>query len=361
VKAKNYSNRIAALRAQLVAENLDAMVISHLPHVRYLTGYSGSNGLVFVTDREAWFFTDFRYIEQAKKEVKRAKIVTEERDIWKNLPNIKSATIPRIKIGFQSAYLTQAQYGQLRHLLPKSLAVGTMDILENLTAVKDAEEIDAIKKAVKISDRGFEKVLDVIKPGVREIDVAAELEYIMKRAGSEKPAFDTIVASGWRAALPHGIASTKKIAEGDFVTLDFGATYKGYVSDITRTVVVGKPTDRQKKVYNLVKKAQKAAVIRIKAGMTGIKADSLARKVIERAGHGKKFGHGLGHGIGLYVHEYPRLGTQSPDVLQRNMVVTVEPGVYFPGWGGVRIEDDVVVTTNGVKILNEAERTLISV
>ncbi len=361
MKATNFTRRLNALRESLKEENLDAMLVSHLPHVRYLSGYSGSNGLVLVTDKNAWFFTDFRYAEQAKKEVKRAKIVTAERDIWKNLPNIDAAKARRIKIGFQSAYVSHAQYGQLRHLLPTALLAGTTEIMEKLTAVKDADEIAAIKKAAQISDLGFEKILEHIRPGVREFEVAAELEYIMRQAGSEKAAFETIVASGARAALPHGIASGKKIAKGDFVTLDFGATYHGYVSDITRTVVVGKPTDRQKKVYNLVKRAQKNAVNRMKAGMEAKKADSLARNMIERAGHGKRFGHGLGHGIGLFVHEYPRLSAQSPDVLRRNMVVTVEPGIYFPGWGGVRIEDDVVVTNRGVKILNEAERNLISV
>jgi Xaa-Pro aminopeptidase len=351
--------RLAALRKRLAAENLDAALISYGPHVRYLCGYSGSNGLLFVGQKAAHFFTDFRYLEQAKKEVPRAKVIVKERDIWRNLPDVPEAARPRTKIGVQVNYITHKQFGMLRHLLPQALMVSMENLVEPLTMVKDADELAAIKKAVGISDIGFARILEYIRPGVRELDVAAELEYIMKKAGSEQPAFETIIASGARAALPHGIASAKKIAKGDFVTMDFGATYKGYVSDITRTVVVGKPTERQKKVYALVRRAQKAAVNSIKPGKTGIAVDKTARSIIERAGYSKNFGHGLGHGFGLYVHEGPSLSTQSPDTLRKGMVVTVEPGVYFPGWGGVRIEDDVVVTANGVNVLNKAERGLI--
>ncbi len=359
MKATNYSQRLAALRKRLAAENLDAALISHGPHVRYLCGYSGSNGLLFVGEKRAYFFTDFRYTEQAKKEVPRAKVIVKERDIWKNLADVAEVVKPHIKIGFQSNYISHKQFGALRHLLPKALMVSTDDLVERLTMVKDADELAAIRKAVAISDLGFAQILEHIRPGVREIEIAAELEYIMKKAGSENPAFETIVASGARAALPHGVATSKKIAKGDFVTMDFGATYKGYVSDITRTVVVGKPTARQRKIYALVKRAQKAAINSIKAGKKGVAIDKRARAIIERAGFGKKFGHGLGHGFGLYIHEGPSLSTQSTDTLRKGMVVTVEPGVYFPGWGGVRIEDDIVVTTRGAKVLNQAERGLI--
>jgi len=351
--------RLAALRKRLAVENLDAALISHGPHLRYLCGYSGSNGLLFVGQKTAWFFTDFRYAEQAKKEVPRARIIVKERDIWKNLADIPDAAVPQIKIGFQASYVTYKQFGSLRHLLPKALMVSMDNLVEPLTMVKDADELAAIRKAVAISDLGFVRILEHIRPGVRENDIAAELEYIMKKAGSEMVAFETIVASGARAALPHGIASNKKIAKGDLVTMDFGATYRGYVSDITRTVVVGKPTARQKQMYALVKRAQKAAVNSIKPGKKGVAVDKTARSIIERAGFGKQFGHGLGHGFGLYVHEGPALSTQSTDILRKGMVVTVEPGVYFPGWGGVRIEDDIVVTTHGAEVLNKAERGLI--
>ena len=361
VKPATYSARLAKLRRILEVENLDAAIINHQPHIRYLTGYTGSNGLLFVTAAEVYFYTDARYTAQAKKEVRRARVVVDERDIWKDLPKTKAATRLRIKICFQSTYVPHATYGQLRHLLPKALLVGLEQTVEPLAMIKDAEEIAAIQKAVDISDRAFAETLTCIRPGVRELDVAAELEYVMKKAGSENQAFETIVASGYRSALPHGAASTKKIKHGDFVTLDFGATYQGYVSDITRTVVVGMPTARQKKIYELVRRAQKAALDCIRAGVTGVAADRAARQVFQRAGYAKRFGHGLGHGIGLVVHEGPALSTRSTDTLAAGMVVTVEPGIYFPGWGGVRIEDDVVITSRGTKILTKADKTLISV
>lgn len=360
MKASNYTARLAKLRKRIEGENLDALLISHLPHIRYLCGYSGSSGLLFVTRNKACFFTDFRYTEQAKKEVRRAQVIVDERDIWKNLPKIKQATRRRVRIGFQATYVSHSMHKSLRHLLPKALLVGLDQSVEPLAMVKDSDEIAAIQKAVDIADIGFNEILKHIRPGVRENEVAAKLEYIMKMAGSEESAFGTIVASGARSAMPHGVASAKRIAKGDFVTMDYGATYKGYVCDITRTVVVGKPTARQKRIYGLVRRAQKAALDRIKAGMTGVAADQAARRVFERARLGKNFGHGLGHGIGLYVHEGPALSSRSTDTLARGMVVTVEPGLYFKGWGGVRIEDDVVITTRGAKILNQAERSLIS-
>jgi Xaa-Pro aminopeptidase len=359
LKRANHLTRLAKLRTSLKAENLDAALISFLPHVRYLCGYSGSNGLLFVTGKSAWFFTDFRYTEQARQEVRGAKVVVDERNIWKDLPKLKDACLPQIKIGFQSGFVSHQQYNAMRHLLPKALWVGLDSLVEPIAMVKDDDEIALIQRAASIADKGFAKVLECIRPGVRELDVAAELEYIMKKAGSENPAFETIVASGRRSAMPHGVASKKKIANGDFVTLDFGAMVGGYVSDITRTVVVGKATARQKKMYKLVQRSQKAAFNRIRAGATGLAVDRAARKVIERAGHGKNFGHGLGHGIGLQVHESPSLSTSSTDTLAKNMVFTVEPGVYFKGWGGVRIEDDVVITSRGMKILTESERSLI--
>jgi len=359
LKRANHLTRLAKLRTHLKAENLDAAVINFLPHVRYLCGYSGSSGFLFITEKKAYFFTDFRYTEQAQKEVRGAKVIVDERDIWKNLPNIKEAARPRIKIGFQTAYVSHQHYGGLRHLLPRALWVGVDNLVEPIAMIKDDDEIALIQRAAAIADQSFADILECIYPGVREIEVAAELEYIMKKAGSEDPAFETIVASGHRAALPHGVASKKKIANGDFVTLDFGAQVEGYVSDITRTVVVGKPTERQKKMYNLVRRAQKAAINRMRAGATGIAVDRAARNIIERAGYGKNFGHGLGHGLGLQVHEGPGLSTRSTDTLVANMVVTVEPGVYFKGWGGVRIEDDVVVTPRGVKILTQSDRALI--
>ena len=215
-----------------------------------------------------------------------------------------------------------------------------------------------IKKAVKISEKAYNEILDLMKPGVKEKDIALELEYRMKIHGAQSAAFDIIVASGQRSSMPHGVASDKKLKKGDFVTMDYGATVNGYVSDITRTVVVGKPTSRQKRVYDLVKRAQGTAVRKARAGLSCPALDKVARSIIARAGHAKKFGHGLGHGIGLQVHEGPTLNAKSKTVLTVGMVITIEPGVYFPGWGGVRIEDDVVIGRNGNRVLTKSTRDL---
>jgi Xaa-Pro aminopeptidase len=194
---------------------------------------------------------------------------------------------------------------------------------------------------------------------VRERELAAELEYQMMMLGSEKPAFETIVASGYRSAMPHGVASDKKVQKGDLITFDFGATVNGYVSDITRTVVVGKASPRQKKIYEIVLKAQLAGIKKVRAGLTGEQVDAVCRKIITRAGYGKNFGHGTGHGIGYFIHLGPRVSFLSKDKLKVNNVITIEPGIYLSGWGGVRIEDDVVVTKNGCKVLNKAEKKLL--
>jgi Xaa-Pro aminopeptidase len=226
-------------------------------------------------------------------------------------------------------------------------------------AVKDLEEMKRIKKAVEIADITFEEILPVLRPGVRELDVAAELEYRMKKNGADAPAFETICASGFRSAWPHGRASEKKIGNNELVTLDFGAFYGGYCSDVTRTVVVGKATDRQKKVYETVLRAQKRGVAAVRPGLKGKEVDRRTRDVIERAGFGKYFGHGTGHGIGLLVHDYPGVGQTSEDVLMPGMVVTIEPGIYIPGWGGVRIEDDVYVGARSGVVLNRAPKELL--
>jgi len=205
----------------------------------------------------------------------------------------------------------------------------------------------------------FSRILNYIQPGIRENEIAAELEYQMKVLGAEKYAFDTIVASGYRSSLPHGIATDKKVKKGELITMDFGAKYQGYHSDITRTVVLGKATSRQKKIYNLVLKAQKAGCAYVKAGLTGKQVDAKARSIISKVGFGKYFGHGLGHGLGTVVHDSPSVSTMSKDIVKSNMVVTIEPGIYIPQWGGVRIEDDLVIKKNKSVILNKAPKELI--
>jgi Xaa-Pro aminopeptidase len=355
----NYTKRLSALRKVMRAEDLDLVLVTFGPYLRYLCGYTGSNGLLLVGHRGADFLTDFRYTTQVKTEVRGAKISISSGDLTEYLPELDVLKKGRKKVGIEDDCISMAKGLRLRHLLPNALFVRLPELVGPLMMVKDSSEIALIQRAAKIADVGFDTALEVIKPGVRERDVAVEMEYAMAKAGSEEKAFDTIVASGARAALPHGRASMKRIAKGDFVTLDFGATVDGYVSDITRTVVVGKPTSRQKRIYDLVRRAQATAVRKARSGMPCAKLDNVARSIIKRAGHGKRFGHGLGHGIGLQVHEGPALNAKSRTVLKTGMVVTVEPGVYLPGWGGVRIEDDIVIRGSGCRVLTKSERDLI--
>jgi Xaa-Pro aminopeptidase len=335
------------------------MILTHLDHVRYLTGFTGTAGLLVISPSGADFFTDFRYTEQARKQVKGARVSIVKRNLVADLKEFPKLNVKNRTYAFSSEYLTVALKEKLQKVLPDSLFVPADSILADLGWVKDKDEIASITKAVEVSDLAFERILSMIAPGVRERELAAELEYQMAMLGSEKRSFETIVASGYRSALPHGVASSKKVKKGEFITFDFGATVNGYVSDITRTVVVGKPTQRQKKIYNIVLKAQKAGIRKVKAGVMAIAVDEASRKVIEKAGFGKNFGHGTGHGIGFYVHLGPRVAPESEDKLMVNNVITIEPGIYISGWGGVRIEDDVVVTRTGGKVLNKAPKNLL--
>ena len=272
---------------------------------------------------------------------------------------VKEACQKNIRIGIETSRLTVAQKKQLASFLPQAILIDTDQLLEDLMVCKDASELADLKKAVAISDEAFERILGFLKPGLAEKEVAAELEYQMKMLGATKEAFPTIVASGWRSALPHGRASEKKIKKGEFVTFDFGAQYNGYPSDITRTVVIGKANARQKKIYNIVARAQMAAIKKVKSGLKGSEVDAVARKIITQAGFGKNFGHGTGHGLSLEVHARPAVSPRGTEVLKPNMVVTIEPGIYIAGWGGVRIEDDVVVRSQGCTVLNKATKKLL--
>lgn len=263
-------------------------------------------------------------------------------------------------VGFEGDFITYDGHHELMKCLsPVNLVPVQLDALR---MTKDDSEVDLIKKAVEIADHAFSKILLFIKPGMSEQDVALELEYYMRKLGAEKPAFDTIMASGKRGALPHGRASQKIIEIGDFVTMDFGAVYQGYHSDITRTVCIGKASEKQREIYETVLAAQLAGVQAVTPGKFGKEIDAVSRKIITNAGFGNFFGHGLGHGLGLNIHEDPRLSpTDIHNVLMENMVVTVEPGIYLPDWGGVRIEDTVLVSANGCQILTASSKELIEI
>ncbi|UCE67910.1 MAG: aminopeptidase P family protein [Candidatus Zixiibacteriota bacterium] len=349
--------RIQKAFSLLKRNKIDCMLVTELNHVRYLSGYSGSNGMVLLIPPKAYFFTDFRYKVQSQKEVKNCAIVIAEQALTSELPKIPKLN-KKIRIGLEAEFVTLSLQERLKDLLPKAVFKSTEKLIESLSITKDINEIKKIKKAIKISEKAFAETLDYIKPGVREKDIALELEYKMRLYGADSAAFDIIVASGQRSSMPHGVASEKKLRKGDFITIDFGCFYQGYASDITRTVMLGKANEKQREIYNIVLEAQLASCKAVKPGLACSRLDGVARDIIMKAGYGDNFGHGLGHGIGLIVHDLPQLNARSTETLKPNMVVTIEPGIYIPNWGGVRIEDDVVVTPSGAQILSKLPKEL---
>jgi len=350
--------RIQKAFSLLKKNKIDCLLVTELNHVRYLTGYSGSNGMVLLAPPKAYFFTDFRYKVQSQKEVKNCAIIIAEQTLISELPKIPKLN-KKIKIGLEAEFVTLSLQEKLKDLLPKAVFKSTEKLVESLSVTKDPDEIKKIKKAIKISEKAYNETLSLIKPGVKEKDIALELEYKMRSYGADSAAFDIIVASGQRSSMPHGVASEKRMRKGDFITIDFGCFYQGYTSDITRTLVLGKADEKQKKIYDIVLTAQLAACKAVKPGLACSRLDGVAREVIMKAGYGDNFGHGLGHGIGLIVHDDPKLNARSSETLKTNMVVTIEPGIYIPNWGGVRIEDDVVVTASGGQILSKLPKELI--
>ncbi len=358
------ATRLNQIRETLHRQNLDGFVVINRNQVRYLTGFCGHedlDGLLMLSGEKALLLTDSRYTIDAKRTVKGAKVHIVTGAKTAALKDFPVLTGRNQRLGFDPATTTQAVLDQVRKSLTGSLLIPSDDVLAELGWVKDKGEIASIQKAVDVSDRAFERILNIVKPGIRERDLAAELEYQMMMLGSERASFETIVASGHRSAMPHGLASAKRLRKGEFVTIDFGATVDGYVSDITRTVVVGKASAQQKKVYGIVLKAQMAAIRKVRHGASGKAVDKIARDIITAAGYGKNFGHGTGHGIGIEVHTGPGLSPRIDCKLKAGNVVTVEPGIYISGWGGVRIEDDVLVTRSGHRVLNRAPKKLLEV
>jgi|SRR5690625_2094475 len=351
--------RLEKVKKYLNKHHLDALIITSPINRLYMTGFTGSSGIVVITKQDQFLLTDFRYIEQATEEASSFKIVRHTAAIETKVAELlKDLKVKQI--AFEADHVTYSQYDKLTRLIHGQLTP-TTDIIENIRIIKSADELQTMKKASKIADQAYEHILTFIKPGMKEIEVAHELESFMKQAGAAATSFDSIVASGWRSALPHGIASEKVIEEGELVTLDFGAIYEGYCSDITRTLAVGEISEELTKIYNIVLAAQEKSVAKIKPGMTGQEADAIARVYINEAGYGKYFGHSTGHGLGLEVHEQPTLSMKSETVLKPGMVVTVEPGIYIPDLGGCRIEDDIVITETGNERLTVSTKKLIHI
>ncbi len=349
--------KLEKLRGSLEKQHIDAILITNPYNRRYMTGFTGTAGVALITASKSLFVTDFRYVEQAESQCPGYEIIKQTGTLHEEVARL-AKDLQLKTIGFEQDEFTYASYVKYKEAYDGEL-VPLSGMVEKLRLIKTNSEIKILKEAAKIADAAFEHILGYIRPGITELDVSNELEFFMRKQGAASSSFDTIVASGLRSALPHGVASSKVIEAGDMVTLDYGAYYNGYVSDITRTIAVGKPSDGMKAIYDIVLEAQLRGMAGIKPGMTGREADALTRNFIEEKGYGPNFGHSTGHGIGLEVHEGPALSKASEVILEPGMAVTVEPGIYVPGLGGVRIEDDTIITNEGNESLTHSTKDLI--
>ena len=344
------------LRKVMEQKGLDAIVVLSPYNRRYLSGFTGTSGSLLITQDTKQLITDFRYIQQANSQAEDFEIINQNGPMINKINELIQHGNYK-NVGVEADLIT---YNEYQALNTGEVQLSSIEgVIETIRMIKDDFEIKQIQKAADIVDETYEHILKWVKPGMTENEVNNEMEMFMRSKGATCSSFDTIVASGHRGALPHGVASNKVIEEGDMITLDFGALYEGYVSDITRTFAIGEPKEEMKKIYNIVLESQLAALEQIKPGMTGKEADSIARDIISSYGYGEQFGHSLGHGIGLEVHEGPALSQKSDIVLEENMCVTLEPGIYVEGLGGVRIEDDVLVTKNGLQRFTKSTKDLI--
>jgi len=360
--ADSRARRLDALRDRLSLEKIDGLLLTSLPNIRYLTGFSGTSALLLATSTDLIFITDFRYETQVESEIgDLATVRIEPTSLWTALWDVLPRLQSREILGFESAHLVHRDFQRLLSEGSRWQWRPQVGLVEDLRESKDEQEVALIAEAGRIATTALGRVVPMIHPGLSELEVAGILEKALRDEGSEEAPFPPIVASGPRAALPHARASRRVIERGDFLLLDFGAQYQGYCSDVTRTMVVGAASDEQREVYEIVREANRIASTSVTVGMTGMAADTLARSYIERRGHGAAFGHGLGHGLGLEVHEAPRLARTAEAALKEGAVVTIEPGIYRAGWGGVRIEDDVHLSATGPKVLTNFSRELLEV
>lgn len=340
-------------------EQLDGLMVEHLPNLRYLTGFSGSTGSLLLTREQGWFICDSRYTLQARQEVAGLEIV-EHGQRHEAIAQLQREQRWQ-RIGFEATHTVVSVQQELARQLSGTVLVPLGAELDEVRDRKDRFELQALSEVASLASQAFEAVLPLIRPGLTEIELALELEYAMRRRGAEGRSFDFIVASGERGALPHGRASNKQLQAGELVTIDFGAVLNGYHSDETVTIGIGQLDQRQQQIYDIVLAAHDRAIASVRPGVSCKELDAVARDYIREQGFGDFFGHGLGHGVGLEIHEKPTLSPRSEATLDEGMVVTVEPGIYIPGWGGVRIEDTVAVTGNGCKVLTQVPKKLMVV
>lgn len=355
---KVFISRQEKLQEKLASEKLDGIYITNLTNVRYVSGFTGSAGSCLITPDSKYFISDGRYLEQSREQVRGFERYI---DTGTHISIIeRNGLLPdSLNMGFEGDFLTVNQYRSLKEVFPEIKWTSTKEVIERLAAVKDANEIAAIETAVEVTDKAFAEILKLIKPGVTEKAIANALAaYYREHADGE--AYAPIVASGPNGALPHAVPTDRPFQNGDFIVIDAAAKYAGYHADMTRTPLVGDPTDKHREIYSIVQEAQLAGVRAVKHGVSCREVDSATRGLITERGYGEEYIHGTGHGIGLEIHTLPRMSQLSNDHLYENYVVTIEPGIYIPGWNGVRIEDDVVVTREGQRVLNSTSKELIS-
>jgi len=340
-------------------QNLPAILVSHAPNVFYLSGFSGSSGWLLLTEKRALLFTDFRYLEQAAQEAPLFELIKpaapQGASFFEEIRKLlKGEGLSAIAV--EEAHLSWKDCNRLKEAVTGLELLPCSDMIEELRAIKDEEEIERIAFAASIADNALRETLPLIKAGMRERELAAELEYRMRRGGAAGVAFSTIVASGPRSAMPHGLASDRRIGEGEFIIIDFGAAWQGYCSDMTRTFILGEAKPEQERIYALVCAARELAMGAIRTGERAAHIDAEVRRYFAEEGIAHAFGHGLGHGVGVEVHERPSLSPKSKDILQERMVFSVEPGIYLEGWGGVRVEDLVVLRPQGPQLITGSGR-----
>lgn len=354
------NNIIERVIGILKEKDLDAIWVSDGYNMRYISGFTGGTGSLYISENKKLLLTDSRYTTQAANESKGFEIKeignsnTYLKTLNELLENDNAKTV-----GFEDEVMIVSEYEKFSKESKAETWVPLKNSLDTLRRIKTAQEIKYLETAESIGDKAFSYILNILKPGMTEIEVAVELEGFMKKNGAAGISFDSIIASGINSAMPHATPSHKKIEKGDFVTMDFGCVYEGYCSDMTRTVVVGKASEKQKEIYHIVLEAQLAALEGIRPGITGSSVDKIARDIIKNAGYEECFGHGLGHSVGLFIHENPRLSPLDETILEENMIETVEPGIYIPNVFGVRIEDMVVITKDGHRNLAHSAKELI--
>ena len=353
------ANRLNRLRSTLSEKELDAILISTPENRQYLSGFVGTAGWLLITHESAILATDFRYTEQATNQAPNFEVLQVAG--WKWLVE-QLEKIGPARVGFESQHVTMAAYRRIVSAIKdmdedkRPTMVATSNLVENIRAVKDVHELTMLQNVIDISDKAMETVIPTLQAGQTEREIAWMMEKAMREFGADSLSFDTIVAGGPNGAMPHHRAGDRPVREGEPIVIDMGAKLNGYCSDITRTACIGQPDDQFRKIYNLVLGAQLTAIATLKPTLNGEEADNLARTVLDDAGYKENFGHSLGHGIGLAVHEFPRVGPTSPDILEESMVFSVEPGIYLSGWGGVRIEDLVVLEGEGARPLSKARK-----